>query len=404
MSVSYLAIVYPPLMPYADILTILMFLSAFIGLLVSSILAFMNTAPPHANRLLSVSLFSVVLFTFMSALMINHAIFRVPYLFRLNMPLHYLVAPCAYLYVRAVLYQEIRFRRYDWLHFVPFGLHALELMPFLLHSVAYKLEYLQQLLVDVAGVTKQKEGLLPDYYHPVIKFLLGNGYVFLQWRLIRRFGRQAPTSYFQNNQPVVRWLRGFTLLNTLLYPPVLVAMFLPMEATFITIFIVATLGSYLLITSTVLFFFPRILYGMAGPNPAVATEPPVSTAKDNVGRAYTLSAEKRSEYAQRVETYMKQQPFLRKGYSIKDLALETAIPPHHLSALINQTYGTNFNDFINRYRVEYVKEMLKQPEWRHLTLEGIALEAGFTNRTTFFRAFTKLTGTSPSKFITQSSA
>ena len=127
-----------PMMPFAEPLTLLMFLSAFLGTLVSSILAFVSPVQRHANRLLSVSLFSVALFALTSALLINHSIFLIPHLFRLNMPLHYLVAPCAYLYVRAVLYQETRFRPTDWLYFVPFGLHTLELLPFLLHSAAYK--------------------------------------------------------------------------------------------------------------------------------------------------------------------------------------------------------------------------------------------------------------------------
>ena len=91
-----------PLLPHAELLTVFLLLSAFVGLLVSVILAFVNTVQRHANRLLSLSLFSVALFALTSALLINHAIFLVPHLFRVNMPLHYLVAPCAYLYVRSL--------------------------------------------------------------------------------------------------------------------------------------------------------------------------------------------------------------------------------------------------------------------------------------------------------------
>ncbi|MBC7923897.1 MAG: AraC family transcriptional regulator [Ferruginibacter sp.] len=390
-----------PLMPYADLLTVLMFLSAFIGTLVSIILAFVNTVQRHANRLLSVSLFSVALFTLTSALLINHAIFLVPHLFRVNMPLHYLVAPCAYLYVRSVLYQEIRFRRYDWLHFVPFGLHTLELLPFLLHSAQYKFQYLQQLMVDIPGVIKQQEGLLPDYYHPVLKFILGNGYVWMQWRLIRRFARQTPAHDRRENQSLLRWLRTFTVLNTLLYPPVLLAMLLPIHATYTTIFVVSTLGGYLLVTSTLLLFRPQVLYGTTGTPPVVAVARETA-GKEDPARVYSLSAERKREYRERIETHIRQhQPFLRKGYGINDLAAESDIPVYQVSAFINQEYRMNFSDFINRYRVEYVKEKVTQPEWRQLTLEGIALEAGFSNRTTFFRAFTKLTGVTPSEYLTK---
>ena len=397
-----------PLMPHAELLTVFMFLSAFIGLLVSAILAFVNTVQRHANRLLSVSLFSVALFALTSALLINHTIFLVPHLFRVNMPLHYLVAPCAYLYVRSVLYQEIRFRRFDWLYFVPFGLHTLELLPFLLHSAAYKFHYLQQLLVDVAGVTKQQEGLLPAYYHPVLKFILGTAYALLQGRLLWQFSRRAPAAHRPENESLLRWLRVFTFLNLLLYPPVLLAMLLPVDGTSVTIFAVCVLGSYLLVASTLLFFQPQILYGMRNPtadSPATA-EPaaalPTAEKKEDLARAYSLSDERKQAYRARLEAHMReQQPFLCKGYGIKDLGTETDIPAHHLSALINQEYEMNFSDFLNRYRVEYVKARMGRPEWRQLTLEGLALEAGFSNRTTFFRAFTKLTGCTPSEYLAQ---
>ena len=403
-----------PSMPHAELLTLLMFLSTFIGVLVSVILAFVNTVQRHANRLLSLSLFSVALFALTSALLINHSIFLVPHLFRLNMPLHYLVAPCAYLYVRSVLYQEIRFRRFDWLFFVPFGLHTLELLPFLLHGAAYKVQYLRQLLVDVAGVTKQQEGLLPPYYHPVIKFVLGTAYALMQWRLLWRFSRQADSSSRRENRALLRWLRVFTLLNTLLYPPVLLAMALPVSGTYATIFAVCALGSYLLVTSLLLFFQPQILYGMRGTPPAwvaapakagLPAEPEAADKKEDLARAYPLSDEKKREYRSRIEAHMQaQQPFRRKGYGIKDLAVETGIPPHQVSAFINQEYRMNFSDFLNNYRVEYIKARMTRLDWRQLTLEGLALEAGFSNRTTFFRAFVKLTGHSPSEYLAQDAA
>ena len=393
------------MMPLAEPLTLLMFLSAFIGTLVSSILAFINTVRRHANRLLSVSLFSVALFALTSALLINHSIFLVPHLFRLNMPLHYLVAPCAYLYVRAVLYREIRFRRYDWLHFIPFSLHTLELLPFLLHSAAYKFHYLERLLVDVAGVTRQQEGLLPAYYHPVLKFVLGTAYVLMQWRLLWQFSRHTTPASRRENHALLRWLRVFTLLNTLLYPPVLLAMLLPVSGTYATIFAVCVLGSYLLVTSTLLFLQPQVLYGIRGSRLPGGAKLPLAAALEKPEesvRAYSLSDEKKHEYRTRLEAHIEQhQPFRRKGYGIKDLAAETGIPPHHLSALINQEYRMNFSDFINRYRVEYIKERLGQLDWRHLTLEGLALEAGFSNRTTFSRAFVKLAGCTPTEYLAQ---
>lgn len=112
------------------------------------------------------------------------------------------------------------------------------------------------------------------------------------------------------------------------------------------------------------------------------------------------SKDKRNAYLHTLETILTdQQPFLTKGYSIKDLAEDTGIPAHHLSCLINKEYQLNFQNFINFQRVEYVKSQIHQEEWKQLSLEGMAWQAGFTSRTTFFRAFIKNTGKAPSYYL-----
>ncbi|SFP95197.1 helix-turn-helix domain-containing protein [Hymenobacter arizonensis] len=206
----------------------------------------------------------------------------------------------------------------------------------------------------------------------------------------------------------MRWLWVFTGLNTLLYPPVLLAMLLPFSTAYTTIFTVCVLGLYLLTASTLLLLRPQVLYGIRSPqlsgDEALLLPLPAPAKPEDASRAYSLSEEKKQEYRARIEAHMLQQPFRRKGYGIKDLAEETAIPPHHLSAFINQEYRMNFSDFINRQRVNYIKERMAQLDWRQLTLEGLALEAGFGNRTTFFRAFVKLTGSTPSEYQAQVAA
>lgn len=94
-----------------------------------------------------------------------------------------------------------------------------------------------------------------------------------------------------------------------------------------------------------------------------------------------------------------EKPFLKHGYTLKQLAEDTHIPLHHLSAFINQHYGVNFNDFINEYRVNFCKTKMLNDEWRYKKLEAIAEESGFNNRNTFTAAFKKSTGINPSDFL-----
>jgi len=92
-------------------------------------------------------------------------------------------------------------------------------------------------------------------------------------------------------------------------------------------------------------------------------------------------------------------PYLQQRYLLKDLANDTNIPLHHLSAFINKYWGKNFNDFINEFRVHYCKEKILNEEYKYKKLEAIAEESGFNNRNTFAIAFKKVMGVNPSEFL-----
>jgi AraC-like DNA-binding protein len=116
--------------------------------------------------------------------------------------------------------------------------------------------------------------------------------------------------------------------------------------------------------------------------------------------AMYLSDERILKMDSLIQEYLtQQQPFLKHGYSLKQLAEETRIPVHLLSAFINKHYKVNFNDFINEYRVNFCKIKILNDEWKYKKLEAIAEESGFSNRNTFTAAFKRVTGLNPSEYL-----
>lgn len=108
----------------------------------------------------------------------------------------------------------------------------------------------------------------------------------------------------------------------------------------------------------------------------------------------------REDYKDFVNQYLEaERPYLVQGFSLQDLSLQTGINVPTLSALINKEYGMNFNDYINRFRVRYFKELVQDSRFHQWTLEAIANKAGFNSRTTFIRAFTKFAECSPSEYL-----
>jgi len=72
-----------------------------------------------------------------------------------------------------------------------------------------------------------------------------------------------------------------------------------------------------------------------------------------------------------------------------------------LSKVINSRFGISFNELINKYRVEEVITLMKDPAYKNLNLLAIAYDAGFNSKSTFNRAFKKSTGASPKDYMVQ---
>lgn len=69
----------------------------------------------------------------------------------------------------------------------------------------------------------------------------------------------------------------------------------------------------------------------------------------------------------------------------------------YLSRALNEGLGQNFNEFVNRLRVEAVKAELMRPDLNR-DLLTVALDAGFSSKSSFNRVFKRLTGSTPTDF------
>ncbi len=83
--------------------------------------------------------------------------------------------------------------------------------------------------------------------------------------------------------------------------------------------------------------------------------------------------------------------------TLASLARRLGTSPRSLSRALNEGLGQSFNEFVNRLRVDAVAAELRDPA-RRRDLLAIALDAGFSSKASFNRAFRAYTGTTPSEF------
>lgn len=91
-----------------------------------------------------------------------------------------------------------------------------------------------------------------------------------------------------------------------------------------------------------------------------------------------------------------ERPFLNSNLKSSDIAARLDVPVRTITDSIQQARNQKFAEFINAYRVDYVKQLLAaQPDAK---VEVLATEAGFSSKTTFFRIFKEVTGMTPTEW------
>ena len=112
-----------------------------------------------------------------------------------------------------------------------------------------------------------------------------------------------------------------------------------------------------------------------------------------------LGDERLLAYKDRLEHIMKSERiFLRSDLTLPKLARLVDCSVNHLSQVINSGFGVSFFDYLNRYRIEYARELLVQLDSRENAILNIAFAVGFNSNSAFYAAFKKNVGQTPAQY------
>lgn len=94
----------------------------------------------------------------------------------------------------------------------------------------------------------------------------------------------------------------------------------------------------------------------------------------------------------------KEKLYLDSELNLIKLSEQLSVSTHHLSYVINTGFKKNFFQFVNEYRIDHAKILLKNNSANKLSILGIAYESGFNSKTSFNTTFKKFTDQTPSEF------
>ena len=106
------------------------------------------------------------------------------------------------------------------------------------------------------------------------------------------------------------------------------------------------------------------------------------------------------QFAQLIQTLLlDEQRFLQASLKVADIARELKVPEYRISkTLRTQLNAKNFNDFINKLRIEHACGLLTDSSKQHWSILVVSLESGFASVGPFTRAFKTITGFTPNQY------
>lgn len=371
-------------MEFADIVSTLGLLQ---GVLLGAIIFFANR-PDRPTRLLG--LFVLTL----SLRILPFLLIRLPYgqahpaVLFLPFYFWYLSVPLLYLYTRR-LTDRLDWRR-DWVHLTP-GLIEIGLFgtAFLLEALGAQPLFDADTRTGIIGV------------HGILSIVPAACYAYLTLRTLHRH-RSYILSYYSNlDGKRLRWIRNALLAIIGLAITYLLFRFGPLPLPLPVCIVYGAVVNTLIIYYVSLNGIRQLgLKHVASREMGAGSR--VQSAPEAPQGHPPVPIDEQSDYAaafQKIERHLtERKDYLDPQLTIADLAGRLHLSERTLSRIINSESGEHFNGYINHYRVQAAYALLGDPAYDHYNMEGIAAEAGFNNKTTFYQAFKRDCAVSPAVY------
>lgn len=316
--------------------------------------------------------------------------FPCPFAMNISWLFLFLHGPALWLYIKSLSSDSFVFQPSFLLHFVPFVLlSVIQYYTFINLPVAEKIVLVQTELF--------KEQL---FYKISVMGIGISTITYYIWalNLIKVHRASLLNSYSKIDDIDLNWLRLLIIASLVCYS-VNVALFnLDLIFHFASyrflMFITYSFGSvYILVLG---------YYGISQSNifRQGGLEMSDKKEKDNPRGPAIVIYEVDSGFTQQLLTYMEQRkPWLDPDITISRLAGHLDVTAGYLSGIINSQLNQNFFDFVNRYRTNEFKQQAVDENNNHLSIMGIAYNCGFNSKASFYRAFKKFEGISPTVYI-----
>ena len=389
-----------------------------LGMFLSLMLLIFNKGYKSANRFLAgVFFFGSMFYLTIFVFFFGESLFFTA-IFEASIPsFFYLIGPLFYFYIRSVLRDEVRLSKLDYLHFLIFVVVFLGTLPILFSSWEHKLEVARNILnKNWFGPYTQINAILSQKANTILRGVHLLFYLVLIWLTFYKYKSQLKQNLLDTKQYHIinNWLIVLCLLFTMAAVSFLLTVFqvflfplkiLLVQATYYQTVIMSV--SYLIINLG-LMFNPQILYGLPFEKKDRFHNLPLD--QDNTSTDLTTQKEEAinnpgcysPEYLHQIELSIlyaeTEMRYLDPKFKMEHISTDSGIPLHHLAYYFSNFHPLKYTDWRNNLRIRHAMKLITEGALSYHSFEGIFYKCGFTNHTTFNRAFKTITRMTPGDF------
>ena len=295
---------------------------------------------------------------------------------------YYLDGPLLFLCIKSLVFRDFILKRVDLLHLLPFAIYCLFIiLTFYGNPLSVRIDMLNNL-----SFVYSNSFVTVEFFSKLIRVI----YAIACFVLINRYGIRLQDKHSNMEKAHISWLRALVMGFMVVMSFELILSASKIFTHYHLIYFYMGLTRYyttFLLVNLLVFTSIRFFGMFEQVNEEELPKKPIDDFSIN------------PEEAESIDKRIKQgQLYMDPDITLDSLADTLEIMPRDLSMIINRHFGANFYTFINSYRIEEAKKMLKDQAMKNITITEIYLAVGFNSKSVFYTFFKKLEGVTPTKY------
>lgn len=297
-------------------------------------------------------------------------------------PFNMIYGLCIFLYVRNMVAQKFVWNKRDILMLLPF-------IGYLIYYCQFYFLGYDDKLSEVGCYLNEGIVYTENSIEWLVESVVNSSFLMATLFVLRKYHKDVKDNYSNIEAGEFRIVQAITVAILSIY------------VTEIIISSFALLGTVVpeIITYLIYGLLIILLFGV-GYNELISSKTAVDIPQTKERyKNSALKSDSSKEIAERLKEYMQQhKPYRDPEISLKKLSEMFGSQSYIISQVINEVFECNFSEFVNSYRVEDAKLLLRNSDYKNYTLTAIGFEVGFNSKTSFYAAFKRFTGTTPAKY------